>query len=97
MKEEWSIDNPTRNYCYVVSEFIYRYLAPKGTKHYSIKIDGEDITHHFLRWEDGTIIDLTAEQFDDYSKLDYSKSYPSGFIGKGVSKRTQQFAKLMGF
>ena len=97
MREEWSIDNPTRNYCYVVSEFIYRYLAPKGTKHYSIKIDGEDITHHFLRWEDGTIIDLTAEQFDDYSKLDYSKSYPSGFIGKGVSKRTQQFAKLMGF
>ena len=97
MKDEWSIENPTRNYCYVVSEFIYKYLAPKGTKHYSIKIEGEEVTHHFLKWKDGTIIDLTAEQFDDYNKIDYSKSYPSGFIGKGVSKRTKEFARLMGY
>lgn len=97
MKEEWSIDNPTRNYCYVVSEFIYKYLAPDGTKHYSIKIEGEEVTHHFLKWKDGTIIDLTAEQFEDYNKIDYSKSYPSGFIGKGVSKRTKEFARLMGY
>lgn len=97
MKEEWNESNPTRNYCYVVSEFLYKYVAPKGVKHYSIKIDEEDYTHHFLKWDDGTIVDLTAEQFEDYSKVDYSKSYNSGFIGKGVSKRTQEFADLMGY
>lgn len=97
MREEWSIENPTKNYCYVVSEFIYKYVAPKGVKHLSLKVEGEDITHHFLKWTDGSIVDLTAEQFDDYSKVDYSKSYNSGFIGKGVSKRTQEFAHLMGY
>lgn len=97
MKDEWSKNNPTRNYCYVVSEFLYKYIAPQGVKHFSIKIDEEDYTHHYLKWDDGTIIDLTAEQFEDYSKIDYSKSYTSGFIGKGVSKRTQQFAELMGY
>ena len=97
MKEEWNEENPTRNYCYVVSEFIYKYVAPKGVKHLSLKVDGDDVPHHYLKWTDGTIIDLTAEQFSDYNKIDYSKGYPSGFIGKGVSKRTQEFAHLMGY
>ena len=97
MRDEWSEDNPTRNYCYMVSEFIYKYIAPKGVKHLMLKVKGEDATHHFLKWVDGTIVDLTAEQFSDYSKIDYSKSYTSGFIGKGVSKRTREFAQLMGF
>ena len=97
MKDEWCKENPTRNYCYVVSEFLYKYVAQKGVKHLSLRVDGEDVPHHFLKWTDGTIIDLTAEQFEDFSKVDYSKSYPSGFIGKGVSKRTQEFARLMGY
>ena len=97
MKEEWSEDNPTRNYCYVVSEFLYNYITPKGTKHLSLRLEGEDYTHHYLELEDGTIIDLTAEQFDDYSIVDYSKGYSSGFIGKNVSKRTKMFAELMGY
>ena len=99
MKEEWESKNPTRNYCYIVSEFIYKYVAPKGVKHLSLKVEGEDATHHFLKWLDGTIIDLTAEQFDDFSKVDYSKAYGSNFIytEMGVSKRTQRFAELMGY
>jgi len=97
MKEEWSKENPTRNYCYTVSEFIYKYVAPKGVKHYSVKVEGEDLSHHYLKWTDGSIVDLTAEQFSDYSKVDYSKGYSSGFIGKGVSKRTKEFARLMGY
>ena len=97
MKDEWSEDNPTKNYCYVVSEFLYRYIVPKGTKHLSLKVDGEEYTHHYLELKDKTIIDLTAEQFDDYDKIDYSKGYLSGFIGKGVSNRTKEFAELMGY
>lgn len=97
MKEDWSVDNPTKNNCYMVSEFIYKYLSPSGTKHLSIKVEGDTLPHHYLKWDDGTIIDLTAEQYEDYSKLDYSKGYSSGFIGKGVSKRTKKFGDLMGY
>ena len=59
MKEEWSVENPTKNNCYMVSEFIYKYLDFKGTKHLSIKVDGDTLPHHYLKWDDGTIIDLT--------------------------------------
>jgi len=97
MKEEWSEDNPTKNYCYNVSEYIYKVVGKgKDIKHLSVKVEGEDVPHHFIKWDDGTIIDLTAEQFDDYSKIDYSKSYLSGFVGKGISKRTKEFTRLMG-
>ena len=99
MKDEWESKNSTRNYCYMVSEFIYKYVAPNGVKHLSLKIDGEDATHHFLKWNDGTIVDLTVEQFDDFSKVDYSKAYGSNFIYTplGVSKKTKRFAELMGY
>ena len=26
MKDNWSEDNPTKNYCYVIAEFVYYYL-----------------------------------------------------------------------
>ena len=98
MRDEWSKDNPTRNYCYMVSEFIYKYIAPKGVKHLKLKVKGEGATHHFLKWGDGTIVDLTAEQFG--FKLDYSKARGASFLNPrpyGVAKNTRRFAELMGF
>tara|TARA_B100000287_G_scaffold42296_1_gene38310 strand:- start:514 stop:915 length:402 start_codon:yes stop_codon:yes gene_type:complete len=97
MRDEWSEDNPTRNYCYMVSEFIYKYIAPKGVKHLMLKVKGEDATHHFLKWVDGTIVDLTAEQFG--IKLDYSKARGCSFLPTkaGAAKNTRRFAELMGF
>jgi hypothetical protein len=98
MRDEWSKDNPTRNYCYIVSEFIYKYIAPKGVKHLMLKVKGEGATHHFLKWVDGTIVDLTAEQFG--FKLDYSKARGSSFFNPppyGAAENTRRFAELMGF
>ena len=36
MRDAWSEDNPTKNYCYVVSEMVFYYLAPPGSKPYKL-------------------------------------------------------------
>ena len=36
MKEGWTHDNPTKNYCYVIAEFVYYYLSPRGSKPYKL-------------------------------------------------------------
>ena len=36
MKDNWSEDNPTKNYCYVIAEFVYYYLSPKGSKPFKL-------------------------------------------------------------
>ena len=97
-KEEWSASNPTRHYCYMVSEFIYRYVAPEGTKLRCIKMVDEIATHHYLKLPDGMIVDLTAEQFGN-KEIDYSKSKGCNlmYTPYGVSKKTQVFAELMGY
>lgn len=100
LKEQWTEDNPTKNYCYVVSEFVYWYQAPRGTIPYKVNVPGDDGLHRFLRWPCGTIIDLTVEQFPDYSLVDYDKGKVQYFMQiarKGPSKRARHLAKLMGF
>ena len=99
-KDQWSEDNPTKNYCYVIAEFVWFYVAPAGSKPYSVRVPGDDGLHRFVRWPDGTIIDLAVEQFDNYEEVDYSKQkvrYPlqSGCVGP--SKRARLLAELMGF
>lgn len=99
MRENWSEDNPTYCYCYVVSEMVYWY-APIETKPFSVKVIGDLGTHKFLKTENGDIIDLTAEQFPDYEDVDYQIAKHSPFMQtgkKGPSKRAKILADLMGF
>lgn len=85
MKDMWSLDCPTTNYCYTVSEFIYWYKAKeyrlrfnhKGQSRVSVcftnipSIPG--IKHCFLTYQHYYgfvyIWDLTADQFEDYNEL----------------------------
>jgi hypothetical protein len=92
MKSEWSEDNPTRNHCYVVSEMVYHYLSPKYTKPYILdSIEGENAVHWFLLYPDYSIVDLTCDQFPNYSLVDYTKGRRCGFIPSsnngGISER----------
>lgn len=100
-KDEWSQDNPTRNYCYVVSEFVWFYLAPKGTTPYGLTVEGDAGLHRYLKYPDGSIIDLTAEQFDDYyNRINYSKGKVRHFLQSactGPSMRAKVLAELMGY
>jgi hypothetical protein len=98
----WSEDVPTWCTCYFVSEMAYWYLAPKGTTPYSVKVPGDPGTHRFLMYPDGTIIDLTAEQFPDYElvKSVYSNAKVTPFMQtgcKGPSKRAKELAILLGY
>ena len=100
-REEYTIDNPTRNFCYVVSEFIFYYIAPKGSKAYALRIDGDESLHRFIKWPDGTIVDLTCDQFPDYSVVIYENAKVRSFLpvnGKAQpSKRAKHLAKLLGY
>jgi hypothetical protein len=101
MKEEYDVNNPTRNFCYVVSEFVYYYIAPEGSKPYGLRIEGDDSLHRFVKWPDGRIVDLTCDQFDDYSKIIYSNARVCYFLpvsGKWQpSKRARHLAELLGY
>src|ERR1700721_1907991 len=70
-QQEWSFDNPTRNYCYVVTEFVARYFAPTGSTVWRIVILGDEYPNSFNRWPDGSVVDLTVEQFGFSEQLNY--------------------------
>ena len=92
-KDRWTSERPTTGYCYVVSEVYYHYCAPKGSKPHFMKLD-ENETHWFIKHPDGSIVDLTADQFDE--PVDYEKARPHAFQTKNISKRGRILADLLG-
>jgi hypothetical protein len=91
-RKEWSKERPTTGYCYVVSEVIYHYLAPKGSRPFVIK--NENYNHWFIRDPDGSPIDQTADQFDE--PVDYTLGKPHNFRTKPISNRGRVLAELLG-
>lgn len=100
MRDKWTEQNPTKNYCYVIAEFVYYYLAPEGTVPYKLAgIPGDDGLHRFLKWPDGSIVDLAVDQFPNYEDVDYNKGRVCYFLQtgcKGPSKRARLLAELCG-
>lgn len=97
IKKEWSPNNPTRGYCYVVSEMVYHYFNDGSLRPFILKnIPGENITHRYLMSDD-MIIDLTGDQFPTDVEVDYSLGKPSPFMwvkGGGPSKRTLELKRI---
>jgi hypothetical protein len=93
--KKWSKERPTTGYCYVVSEFVFHYLAPPGCKVMRLYVPETDIKHWFIQWPDETIVDLTMDQFDNVP--DYSKAKGAGFLTKEPSKRAKVLAELLGY
>lgn len=81
-------DNPLSGHCYIVCEAlksIYGDLKPYVVKHHG--------THWFLK-DKNTIIDPTAEQFQD--KIPYHEAKGCGFLTKLPSKRAQELMRRAG-
>jgi hypothetical protein len=95
-RKTWVPENPTRFFCYVVSEYVLNFVAPPGSTAWSLVIPGDEAKHYFIRWPDGTIVDLTAEQFDDFSLVDYSKGKKSHFMYPSPSRRAREVHEAMG-
>lgn len=79
-------NNPNRfaGHCYIASEALY-YLHDRKLKPMFVRHNGEP--HWFLKDVKGTVIDITAAQFND--SVDYSKAVGKGFLTNIPSKRTQ--------
>jgi hypothetical protein len=94
LRAAWSSDNPTKNYCYYVTEMLFRYApACKGYLPYVLKIERERELHRFLRHPDGSIMDLTAEQFGGRA-LDYGPAQQQNF--RSPSRLAHELAELCG-
>lgn len=89
---EWSDENPTRNYCYVVMEWLHRYYAPKGSLMFKVEVPGDEEYHQFNIWPDGAIVDLTCEQFPSKTIVPYLSAQPFTLMqvgGPAPSRRAQ--------
>lgn len=98
-RDEWSEDNPTLGYCYVVSEAIYHYAVESVATPRVISF-GDGRTHWYIQTSE-RIIDYTAEQFA--FEIDYEASSRCPFFKgsirtpKGyISKRGYAVAQKLG-
>ena len=81
LQMQWSAENPTRGYCYVVSEMVFWHLAPPKTTAWCLSVPGDNFLHRYLKWPDGSRVDLTAEQFEQ--PPDYSAETRRAFMPGG--------------
>lgn len=99
-RDTWSIDNPTRGYCYNVSEFVFHYFRDevRGFHPYVLGgIPNEPGNHRYLMNDEGLVIDLTGDQFSNWEQINYDQGKKNMFFhikGGGPSKRTKILADL---
>jgi len=92
LKRQWSTDNPTRNFCYVVTEWLVRYVD-RTLVAYSVDVPGDDAKHYFARTLQGDLVDLTAEQFGSRT-VPYENARHARFMPPSPSKRTRVLNEL---
>ena len=100
-RKEWSKDNPTYGYCYIVSEVLYHYVYENVVP--CVINYGEGIgTHWFVKDRDtGKVFDFTEKQFN--FSVEHEVGLPKGFMkgkyktNKGyISQRGYQLAQHLG-
>jgi hypothetical protein len=94
-RKTWSAANPSRNFDYVVSEWLICYVAPPGSFAFRMAVPGQVGKHYFVRWTDRTIVDLTAEQFDQWELVDYAAAKKASFAPPSPSFRAKVLDNLM--
>lgn len=103
-RDDWSVNNPTAGYSYILSEALYHYVYPKS-KSYCLNLDEVGYpglgTHWFLK-VDNKIIDFADDQFN--IDIPYNKAKRKAFLQGSVetdrgwiSKRGYELAKLLGY
>lgn len=82
-----------RGNCYVTSEALYHLLGGKasGWKPMNMRHEGE--SHWFLKHENGTILDATANQFVDPPP--YERAVGRGFLTRAPSDRARKLMDVL--
>ena len=78
--------NPTYGHCHTASGCLYKIFGPKAVNMYR-GFDGE-IYHWWVQDKQGTIIDLTSEQYTSIGKNPpYDKAEKAGLLGFEYKKK----------
>ena len=86
--------NPVAGHCYVASEALYHRLGGKGAGWTPQSIRHEGGPHWYLKHQDGTILDATADQF--CTPVPYEQGRGCGFLTRQPSARTQHVLDMIG-
>ena len=92
--KDWNENNPTRYFDYVVTEWLLHFVAPIGSFAFRVQIPEQDAKHYFARWPDGTIVDLTAEQFPEWELVNYATAKKAS-LPDSPSSRARILENLM--
>jgi hypothetical protein len=85
--------NPVAGHCYVASEALFHRLGGKSAGWTPQSIRHEGGPHWYLKNQDGTIIDPTADQFE--TPVPYDQGRGCGFLTRQPSARTQSILDQM--
>jgi hypothetical protein len=86
-KEYRGNPNPVAGHCYVASEVLYHQLGGKGAGWTPQSIRHEGGPHWYLKHQDGSLIDPTADQFT--TPVPYAQGKGCGFLTRQPSARSQ--------
>jgi hypothetical protein len=75
-KDKWSKRNPTRGYCYKLSEVVSFRLKMLKTPHFIYQIKTKNSNHWFVVLEDNSIIDIMMVRGMQYNKGVRRNFYP---------------------
>jgi hypothetical protein len=94
-KERWSPKNPTKGYCYKLSEVASYQLKNLGISHSIYQIKNKRSNHWFILLEDGSVIDLMNS-----SRMPYQSGVRRNFFPvnskSGMSLGADAIAKGLG-
>lgn len=94
-KDRWSSRNPTRGYCYKLSEVVSFYLKRQKIDHRVLQIKNSKSNHWFIRLSDDTVIELISTKEMLYDKGVGRAFFPCN-TKTGMSIGAEVIAKAMG-
>jgi hypothetical protein len=101
-RDAWTPDMPTRGYCWVVTELVYKLVLPELKKDHGYQLRRMDTGGGWEHWflynpDTDTVIDCTSDQFIySWGHLpDYTRGKP-GRMWPALSLRCRQLADLLG-
>ncbi len=69
---------------------------PKGTTAWQVDVDGHGRFHWFLKAPDGTIVDFTLDQAEDWREIPKYEKAKRYHFRPAMSRRGKKLAELLG-
>lgn len=95
--KRWSENNPFFGFSEYIAEFVYFYIAPKGSSVKRIYIKDGKYKQYlwFIQWPDETVVDLTLQV--NSQRPEYEKASKAKFKSKQPQTLTKNIAEQLGY